>query len=174
MKKQIIVSFIVILALILCIPLFASSSGSIRTRRKLNLGNQYLDELKYEEALALFQEVINIDPKNVDAYLGVVETYIRQNDFETGLNYARMGYENTGDERLQKQIEMIENRPMQEAKAEQQNKLSLEAADKENESEDYGELLRLAHELFDDSTYPRGELPGPIWSRAEYIERLSL
>jgi hypothetical protein len=46
---------------------------------------------------------------SADAYIGLVEVYIRTTDFETALEYAKKGYEATGDERLKEKIDMIES-----------------------------------------------------------------
>lgn len=57
----------------------------------------------------MFNNVIEIDPMNADAYLGLVEVYIRTGDFDTALEYAEKGYKLTGDERLKEKIDMIES-----------------------------------------------------------------
>ncbi|MCL7749197.1 tetratricopeptide repeat protein [Halalkalibacter alkaliphilus] len=43
---------------------------------KLKLGNKYLLEENYEEAILAYEEAIEIDPRSVDAYLGLVDIYI--------------------------------------------------------------------------------------------------
>ncbi len=75
----------------------------------LSLGNRYLEEQDYEQAIAYFEEAIRINPKNVDAYLGIVEVYIRTGQYELALEYAQKGYDATGDERLAEKIEMLQN-----------------------------------------------------------------
>jgi len=77
-------------------------------KEQLDLGTKYLEEMNYEQALVAFRAALSIEPKNVDTYLGIVEVYIRMNDFETALKYAREGYEATGDERLKEKIDMLE------------------------------------------------------------------
>ncbi len=78
-------------------------------QKQLGLGQQYLEEMNYEEAAAAFEAAIEIDPMNVDAYLGLVEVYIRTGEFDTALEYAKKGYEAIGDERLKEKIDMIES-----------------------------------------------------------------
>lgn len=58
--------------------------------------------MDYERALAAFDTVLSIEPQNADAYLGIAEVYMRANENESALEYAREGYEVTGDERLKK------------------------------------------------------------------------
>jgi Tfp pilus assembly protein PilF len=82
---------------------------SIRLAEQLDLGNKYLEEMDYEQAIVAFNKALEIDPMNAEAYLGLVEVYIRTTDFETALEYAQKGYEATGDERLKEKIDMIES-----------------------------------------------------------------
>ncbi len=87
---------------------FGGSSAE-KLQKQLDLGQKYLEEMNYEEAVVAFQAAIEIDPMSVDAYLGLVEVYIRTGDFDTALEYAKKGYEATGDERLKEKIDMIES-----------------------------------------------------------------
>ncbi len=86
-----------------------SENKARELQKQLDLGQQYLEEMNYEEAAAAFEAAIEIDPMNVDAYLGLVEVYIRTGEFDTALEYAKKGYEVTGDERLKEKIDMIKS-----------------------------------------------------------------
>jgi len=100
---------VLILLLVIIIAGNALGDGGGKLQEQLDLGAKYLEEMDYEQALMAFQAALSIEPKNVDAYLGIVEVYIRKNDFETALKYAREGYEATGDERLKEKIDMLES-----------------------------------------------------------------
>ncbi len=80
-----------------------------KLQKQLNLGTKYLDDMDYEQALVAFEAALDIDPMNADAYLGIVEVYIRINEFEKALEVAKEGYEVTGDERLKEKMDMIES-----------------------------------------------------------------
>lgn len=108
-KKWGIFGAIAVIAIALLIGIGNSYSPSGRLRKQLDLGQKYLEEMKYEEAVVAFNNAIEIDPMSVDAYLGLVEVYIRTGDFETALSYAQKGYDLTGDERLKEKIDMIES-----------------------------------------------------------------
>ena len=72
-SKKVIISTIIILFLLASIitGIVASSTGTrTRVKQKLELGEKYLSEMKYEEAILVFKEVIEIEPRNVQAYLG--------------------------------------------------------------------------------------------------------
>lgn len=65
-----------IAAVLLAVFLFtACASGASRTSEKIELGQKYLTELNYTEAVAAFTEVIKIDPSNIEAYAGRAEAY---------------------------------------------------------------------------------------------------
>lgn len=94
-------------AILIGVRTFGGSGRKLQ--EQLELGARYLEEMDYEHALAAFNAALSIDPKNADAYLGLVEVYIRTNDFESALKDAKEGYETTGDERLKEKIDMIES-----------------------------------------------------------------
>ena len=53
----------------------ACASGASKVSEKIELGQKYLTELNYTEAVAAFTEVIKIDPSNIEAYAGRAEAY---------------------------------------------------------------------------------------------------
>lgn len=100
-------ALILLAAIIICVIVFGDSGKKLQ--EQLDLGTKYLEEMDYEQAQAAFQAALEIEPKNADAYLGIVEVYIRTNKFESALECAKEGYEVTGDERLREKIDMIES-----------------------------------------------------------------
>ena len=48
----------------------------------LDLGDKYLSELNYEQAVASYRAAIEIDPKCADAYIGLADTYLAMGDPE--------------------------------------------------------------------------------------------
>jgi hypothetical protein len=65
--------------------------------------------MNYDQAIIEFNKELETDPMSAEAYLGLVEAYIRSGDFESALYYAKKGYEATGDERLKEKIDMLES-----------------------------------------------------------------
>ena len=55
--------------------LAACATGATDTAEKIELGQKYLTELNYTEAVAAFTEVIKMDPSNIEAYVGRAEAY---------------------------------------------------------------------------------------------------
>ena len=65
-----------IAAVLLAVFLFtACASGASRVSEKIELGQKYLTELNYTEAVVAFTEVIKINPSNIEAYVGRAEAY---------------------------------------------------------------------------------------------------
>lgn len=112
-KRKILVIAVISVAFILfaaiIIGMIVLGGSGKKLQEQLDLGTKYLEEMDYEQALVAFNTALSIDPKNADAYLGIVEVYIRTNEFESALKAAKEGYEATRDERLKEKIDMIES-----------------------------------------------------------------
>ncbi|HEY8421091.1 MAG TPA: tetratricopeptide repeat protein, partial [Thermoclostridium sp.] len=77
-KKVYIISGTAVLICIIALVAVFTGSGSVsaRVKKQIDLGTKYLLEGNYQEAVLAFEKVIRIDPKNVDARLGLAEAYI--------------------------------------------------------------------------------------------------
>lgn len=75
-KKTIRAGAVCLLVSLLAALFFtACSSKATNAADKIELGQKYLTELNYTEAVAAFTEVIKIDPSNIEAYAGRAEAY---------------------------------------------------------------------------------------------------
>ena len=54
----------------------ACSSKAAKAAEKVELGQKYLTELNYTEAVASFTEAIGLDPENIPAYMGRAQAYV--------------------------------------------------------------------------------------------------
>ena len=72
------------MALILAVMMFftACKSKAERVQEQLDLGQRYLVELNYSEAILAFTEAINIDPESIPAYMGRAEAYRGTEQYE--------------------------------------------------------------------------------------------
>ena len=61
--------------LVLTIVFISGGSPAKRVEKKLALADRYMTELKYEEAIALYNEVLKIEPKSLEAYEGLIKAY---------------------------------------------------------------------------------------------------
>ena len=70
-----------------------SQTPEQRVNSSISLGNKYLNEMDYEQAAVAFDQALEIEPRNREALLGIMEASVRlgdnegfQNAFESYLN----------------------------------------------------------------------------------------
>ncbi|WP_031547580.1 tetratricopeptide repeat protein [Oribacterium sp. FC2011] len=93
MKKTSLIFLELIFLLCLC----ACASKAQRIEDQLTLGNKYLIDMDYEQAILTFDKVIKIDPKNTDAYIGLGESYYKQAKVLTDYTSADPLYLNSSE-----------------------------------------------------------------------------
>lgn len=78
-----ILGIVVLLVLIISGSVLAISlSGGGDLGKQLKLGEKYLAEGKYEEAILAFEKAIKIDEKNIDARIGLAKAYVATDKLE--------------------------------------------------------------------------------------------
>ncbi len=112
-KKNII---IIILTAILVLGLGAgitaiavTNSPSFRVSQGIDLAERYLSEQNYEQAIIEYEKVLEIEPMNVDAYLGLAKVYEKMGDIDKAIEILREGLKMTGDERIEKRLNKLVN-----------------------------------------------------------------
>ncbi len=110
-KKNII---IIILAAILVLGLGVgitaiaiTNSPSFKVSQGIDLAERYLSEQNYEQAIIEYEKVLEIEPMNVDAYLGLANAYERSGDIDKAIEILREGLEMTGDERIKEKLDEL-------------------------------------------------------------------
>ena len=122
-KKKLVVIAIVALACIAAIIAVVWKNAPVQKQKKqLELGNRYLEEMNYEQAKVVFEELIAIDPSNVEAYLGAAKAYAGLEDYESAVAVLQKGYDQTGSEDIKAQMEEYEQK-LEEQKAEAEQAL---------------------------------------------------
>ena len=76
-------------------------------RTTLQLADRYLSEQNYEQAIIEFEKVLEIEPMNVDAYLGIAEAYMALGETDKAVEILEEGIEKTGSDRLRERLEEI-------------------------------------------------------------------
>lgn len=86
------------LILSLCVVVLVGCSSKFDSwQEKYDLGVRYLSEGNYEEAIIAFTAAIEIDQKNVAAYLGRAESYIGSGETAENLSLALKDYEKVAE-----------------------------------------------------------------------------
>ena len=165
-KQFALVGTVVLLCVVILISvLLTKGAPQQKITKQIELGNKYLTEMDYEQAIVAFEQVIEIDPMNADAYIGLTDAYICLNEFDKAYETAKQGYEKTGDERLNEKMQMIESGNIVDFEG-RTHKMTCYGADGSIESEyfytyghnEYG-LITHVKELF----YEEGDIWEEYW-----------
>lgn len=92
-----LVCLIIVLAIVIGLIIYLNSPGQ-RVKRLISMGDKYLDELEYEDALLEYQIAAAIDPKSVDAYVGVANAYIGLDAYDLADEILEKGVKHVGED----------------------------------------------------------------------------
>ena len=112
---------------------------SIRLRRQLSLGNKYLLESDYEAAELALKKAIEIDPKEMQAYLDLAEICRRRGDTAAAADILEDGWNESAD--ISDTISWQEV-TARESVREELSKALIELGDEEAEEGDYGRAAK--------------------------------
>lgn len=73
----VVLTGVVILCVVFCAVGIVKYTYAAHVKEALSLGNKYIQEEKYEEAILNFIKVIKIEPKNIEARVGLAKAYIK-------------------------------------------------------------------------------------------------
>lgn len=114
-KKKKISKFFVIAGIVAAVAIilsviFVAAGGAdkVQAWQQLNLGNRYLEDLNYEEAIAAFEAAIEIEPRMEQAYIGLADAYIGLGDYDAAIKALEEGIEETDSDKLRDYLEEIE------------------------------------------------------------------
>ncbi len=168
-RKTLIVGLITVLVIaVVAVFIYVSGRQDRKLKEALQLAEKYLNELDYEKAVAAYEDAINIDPKCLDAYIGIADIYVamadeseRNNDYETAikdcdssletLNQA-LNQENDDSETITVKITEINSK-----KEEIQKKLDEQIAEEQNIKEEEEKKAKLLGQDTDLSMAEIGE-----------------
>lgn len=115
--KHPVLMIVLIIALVICIicaaalAILLAGNGKENTealwQEQYDLGNRYLSNGNYEEAIVAFCAAIDIDPKRPEAYRGAANAYIAMGDYESAADILDRGAEETGDEDMKAESEQL-------------------------------------------------------------------
>ncbi|HEY8500149.1 MAG TPA: tetratricopeptide repeat protein [Clostridia bacterium] len=113
MEKRIIVIVAAIIAIIAIagITIYLTQGQAKSTyvvSEMLDLGEKYLWDLNYEEAILQFTKIIEVEPRNVRAYLGGADAYLHLDRQQEAIDLLKAGVESTGNENLAHALEGVE------------------------------------------------------------------
>ena len=89
-----------IISLIFVMLIGCRKSTEQQITEQLSLGQKYLEEANYEEAIIAFNKIIELDPLVAEAYMGIAQCYENQSDYEEALNILDEGVQVIGRDML--------------------------------------------------------------------------
>ena len=114
-----IIAIALVAALALLLP---KSAEAGKLSAQLDLGDKFLSELNYEQAVVAYLAAIEIDPKNADALLGLADAYLAQGEYDKAEEVLEDALEELGGDAAEtvkdKLEEVREAKKEAEAKAE--------------------------------------------------------
>lgn len=157
MKK--IIVFVTVFALAL--GLVACAAQKAEWQSHLDLGQKYLLDGNYEQAIVEFNRVIEIDPKNVEAYIGLADAYAALGDYESAIEALERGIAETDSDELRAKLEEI--RALAEAAASAGDEGQGETETGTGGDEDRGEPETTGQEEQTEQEEETPEVPEFIW-----------
>lgn len=80
---------------IVCVISGCAFTTEGKISRQLELGQKYLLEEDYEQAIIAFNKVIELDAKQIEAYEGLIDVYVAQDAYDSAINTYLAGTEYT-------------------------------------------------------------------------------
>ncbi len=135
MKKRIGIIVVAALIMALSIGLITyTNMSSGQGKKYFDLGQKYLSELNYEQAIAQFTKALEISPDDeavkealVTTYMAWAEDLVNKGDVDGALKVLQQGIDSTGDQRLKDMLSSLQaqNTPVKEPEpAEEEYQLS--------------------------------------------------
>lgn len=123
---------IAIILAVVCIgcAIFVSNSPERKLNKQLEIARVYMANGDYEQAIAEFSKVLDIDDMNVEAYLGMAAAYEALEDYDAALAILQTGFDKTGDQTLKDKIDELN------AKIDELNSEEIAEAETEMAAED--------------------------------------
>lgn len=79
----------------------------VNTENMLEEAKKCSSEANYSQAVIEYYKLLNVDPKNADAYIGMADVYININEKGNALNILDKGYNETKDERIREKLDFL-------------------------------------------------------------------
>lgn len=169
--KWIVVVAVVAVVCVLILTVLISSRSEQRISKLIDLGHQYLEDGEYEQAIAIFEEVLRIDPNIVDVYLDEADAYRSLSDYKSAASILERGYKQTRDDRIAELIKAQEKSNIQETGIETEKENEEERADENNSPEiKYDDFYKNVSEIGSIILWGRPFKEWTYTSIKEYIE----
>ncbi len=100
-----IIAVVLIGAVISLILIFSGGSTQAQAKEQISLGEKYLQDEDFDEAIVAFRKAIDIDPNNADAYVKLAEAYRAVGNYSEAVKVLQKGYDRIKSPQLQSELE---------------------------------------------------------------------
>lgn len=90
-KTKLLIFTTIIVAAVACGIFIVKSNNNSKFQQQLKLGNDALLNMDYEAAVTAFANAIGLNPKDVQAYLGIAKAYVALDDYGSASEYLSKG-----------------------------------------------------------------------------------
>lgn len=118
-KNSRIMAIVLIAAALVAVVIvgFTVNSSERKLKKQLDLAQQYMDEMNYEQAVAAYLVAIEIDENCEEAYIGAANAYLGLDDMEGAISILEKGYDTTQGADIKKLLDELNEKVLQEEKA---------------------------------------------------------
>lgn len=103
-----IVSIILLIAFISIITM-PNSNNNFDKVEQLAIGEKFLQNQDYEQAILTFTALIEIEPRSVEGYLGLAQVYIAQGEIQKAIDILETGLSLTNDSQIDDLLYELKN-----------------------------------------------------------------
>ena len=129
----IIIAAVLVTVIALTVMIISGATPEKRAAAKLERAERYMTALEYEEAIVLYKEALEIDPKNIEAYKGLFNAYIKCEEEDEAADVLEEM------EELLEDLEGSEKKSLAKAIEKMRAKLGLPAESEDDKSSAKGE-----------------------------------
>lgn len=90
-KIKFVIFAVIIAAAVVSGIFIVNNNNNSKFQQQLKLGNEALLNMDYEAAVTAFANAIGLNPKDVQAYLGITKAYVAMDDFKNACEYLSQG-----------------------------------------------------------------------------------
>lgn len=108
--KWIIICAVSLIAVIAAVIVLVINLNKLDVDESLEEAEKYMAAMKYEEAAATYENIIEAEPECVEAYLSLAEVYYdKMGNIDKAIQVLEIGYKNTKSKKISEKLEELKN-----------------------------------------------------------------
>lgn len=104
-----IIAIVVIVIIVVAIVLITKAERKEEFKEQMHLADDYLGSGDFERATDAYRAAIDIDPKNVKAYLTLADAYIDEGDYASAIDILEDGADATNSKKIEKKLDEVKD-----------------------------------------------------------------